>query len=322
MELLDRYLNAVRQWLPSEQQEDIIAELGEDIRSQIEERESAIGHKLDEAELAALLKERGHPMLMAGRYMPQRSLIGPVLYPVYLRVLRLVVLWVLIPVFILIVGPIVVTTAADPSLASVKTLWDLMMAAVFAVGIVTLIFAIIERHPIRELENWDPRRLPVLPLVKSLVDARPAPRAQPIAEIILSVVFTGLCLHVMWFRTAFDIGGVHIALAPVWRIAFWPILLIALAGVPLGWVSLVWPEQRRLRSGVRLAINGATLIVLTVLGSAGTWVTLTSSGIPAAELAEAAKWTDFGIRIGLGVAALITLGDSVREARRFIAARR
>ena len=98
--------------------------------------------------------------------------------------------------------------------------------------------------------------------------------------------------------------------------------LIALAGVPLGWVSLVWPEQRRLRSGVRLAINGATLIVLTVLGSAGTWVTLTSSGIPAAELAEAAKWTDFGIRIGLGVAALITLGDSVREARRFIAARR
>ncbi len=41
MELLDRYLQAVRFWLPRKQQDDIIAELGEDLRSQIQDRESS-----------------------------------------------------------------------------------------------------------------------------------------------------------------------------------------------------------------------------------------------------------------------------------------
>src|SRR5438309_9276370 len=36
MELLDRYLQAVRFWLPKAQQEDIIAELSSDLRSQID----------------------------------------------------------------------------------------------------------------------------------------------------------------------------------------------------------------------------------------------------------------------------------------------
>ena len=39
MELIDRYLQAVKFWLPETQKEDIIAELSEDIQSQIEEKE-------------------------------------------------------------------------------------------------------------------------------------------------------------------------------------------------------------------------------------------------------------------------------------------
>jgi hypothetical protein len=40
MELLDRYLQAVGFWLPQPQKRDIIAELSEDIHSQIEEKQS------------------------------------------------------------------------------------------------------------------------------------------------------------------------------------------------------------------------------------------------------------------------------------------
>ena len=75
MELLNRYLDAVRFWLPKAQQEDIIAELGEDLRSQIEDREAQLGHPLDEDGLAVILKQRGNPRLVASRYLPQRSLI-------------------------------------------------------------------------------------------------------------------------------------------------------------------------------------------------------------------------------------------------------
>jgi hypothetical protein len=37
MELIDRYLQAVKFWLPKQQKLDIIAELSEDIYAQIEE---------------------------------------------------------------------------------------------------------------------------------------------------------------------------------------------------------------------------------------------------------------------------------------------
>jgi len=42
MELLNRYLQAVGFWLPRKQKQDILAELSEDLRSQIEEQRSGI----------------------------------------------------------------------------------------------------------------------------------------------------------------------------------------------------------------------------------------------------------------------------------------
>src|SRR5260370_32357604 len=82
MELLDRYLQAVKFWLPKAQKQDIIAELSEDIRSQIEEKENELGRKLNEAEVEAILIQRGSPIVVANRYLPHRHCIGPFLFPV------------------------------------------------------------------------------------------------------------------------------------------------------------------------------------------------------------------------------------------------
>src|SRR5512136_1654661 len=97
MELLDRYLQAIKFWLPKAQQQDIISELSEDIRSQIEDLESASGRKLDEAELEALLKKRGNPLLVAGSYLPQKHLVGPAIFPFYKFVLKIVAYFYLLP---------------------------------------------------------------------------------------------------------------------------------------------------------------------------------------------------------------------------------
>jgi hypothetical protein len=112
-ELLERYLQAVRFWLPKAQQEDILAELSEDLRSQIEEKETELGRSLDETELGAILKKCGSPMRVASRFQPGQHLIGPAWFPVYRFVLKLVLLWVLIPVFALIVGPAIVLSSPD-----------------------------------------------------------------------------------------------------------------------------------------------------------------------------------------------------------------
>jgi hypothetical protein len=94
MEILDRYLQTVKSALPDAHRDDIVNELSEDIHSEIEEKESGLGRPLSEAELEAILKQHGHPLIVAGRYRQDqrsfslgRQLIGPVLFPFYAKVL-------------------------------------------------------------------------------------------------------------------------------------------------------------------------------------------------------------------------------------------
>jgi hypothetical protein len=313
MELVDRYLYAVRTGLPKGQQDDIIAELGEDLRSEIEDLESGLGRPVNEAEVVEILKQRGHPAKVAGRYLPQRYLIGPALFSIYLLVLKIVV-GILVPVFVFIVGPIAVATAAQPGPAVVRTLWDLAMSAVFSVGVITVVFAIIERYPVnvRPFEKWDPRRLPRVP--KSPPESRSTPRATAIAELAAGLV--GATLYVAWFRTAFDVGDVHIVLTPIWRTLYWPFLGGILGGVPKGWVGLMWPERTRLRFGIRVAFNAITVILAATLLNAGSWVDITASGVSATGIAEAVKWTNIGVEIFLVFIAVMAVGDAIPEGIR------
>ncbi len=55
MELIERYLQAVKFALPASQQDDIVKELRDSILSQIEEQESELGRRLSEGEQVELL---------------------------------------------------------------------------------------------------------------------------------------------------------------------------------------------------------------------------------------------------------------------------
>ncbi|HSK42347.1 MAG TPA: hypothetical protein VLA83_00510, partial [Candidatus Binatia bacterium] len=165
MELLDRYLQAVRFWLPRKQQDDIIAELGDDLRSQIEERESALGRPLNEDELVVLLKQAGNPLWVAGRYQKQQALIGPVLFPLYSFVLKIVALGYLVPWFLTwIVLTVFVPShpSTNPALTLIGRWGTLWTTTIIIFGTVTLAFAILERvqSAVSALQQWDPRKLP------------------------------------------------------------------------------------------------------------------------------------------------------------------
>jgi len=81
MELIQRYLQAVKFLLPRAQQDDIVKELSEDIRSRMEDKEAELARPLNEIDQAAILKQYGHPLIVASRYRqpPFQHLIGPVL---------------------------------------------------------------------------------------------------------------------------------------------------------------------------------------------------------------------------------------------------
>ncbi len=180
MEMIDRYLNAVGFWLPKKQKKDILAELEGDLKAEIEEREAGLGRKLVDAEVDEILKRRGAPILAAGRYLPQRSLIGPVLFPIYTFVLKIVLFFYLVPWFaVWLFAAVFIPSfrAAHPGpelLESLSTLWDIALSA-FAT--ITIGFAAAEwfRVPDRIAGKWAPRDLPKVRDVRKIPRSESAP---------------------------------------------------------------------------------------------------------------------------------------------------
>jgi hypothetical protein len=88
MDLLERYLQAVGQYLDLDTKEDMLAELRANLMGDMDARADQLGRSLTESEIAAILQAHGRPVLVAARYLPQRYLIGPALFLVYLFTLR------------------------------------------------------------------------------------------------------------------------------------------------------------------------------------------------------------------------------------------
>ncbi len=217
MDLLDRYLHAVRFWLPRAQQDDITAELAEDLHSQIEDQEAKLGRKLNEAEMEFILKHRGRPLLVANHYLPQQYLIGPLMFPVYKFVLTIVALCYLGAGVARVIG----LMSFDPRYRAAHSVarafldaWGSFWLAIFvAVGVVTIIFAVLERvqSKSRFLENWNPRKLP------PARDPNRIPRLNSTIDLAANLAFAVWWVADMWSTTIIDRGGVRIELAPVWK---------------------------------------------------------------------------------------------------------
>jgi hypothetical protein len=242
-ELVDRYLQAVRFWLPKghRQPGDLIAELGEDLRSQIEEKEAEAGHPLDEREVSAILKRCGSPMLVAGRLGPKQHLIGPTLFPIYWFVLKMVLLWILLPVFLLILAPVnMVRSGGDWATALANTLGNLWTGLFIAAGTVTLVFAVVERTGVHSAlaDKWDPLKLPPL--------QKPERRTSP-ARTACELVFT--CFGLMWLLLlprypALILGpaAAFLNVAPPWHIFYAPILALAVIALVRSGTILARPQ--------------------------------------------------------------------------------
>ena len=81
MNLLDRYLLAVKKYLPWKRQDDILAELRRTSNRSWRRRKAIwVGPSLP-TEMQDWVKHLGQPMVMAARYQPQRYLIGPTIFP-------------------------------------------------------------------------------------------------------------------------------------------------------------------------------------------------------------------------------------------------
>jgi hypothetical protein len=253
MELLDRYLQAVEFWLPKGQRRDIIAELSEDLRSQIEEKEGELGRKLNDAEVETILKHCGSPLVVASRYRPQQYLIGPTLFPIYRFVLAVFLIGCMVPRFLIWLGFLLLDPAHRGYL-HMENMWETVLFFTF---FITLAFAIVERSGVKleALEYWNPRKLP------PVRDPNRISRFGSLFEIAAAVVVNVWFVSIFWPRPAFDFYGARITPTPVWQRFFWGFLFLAAANVTLASVNLFRPYWTTLRASLRLVLNciGAVL---------------------------------------------------------------
>jgi hypothetical protein len=329
-ELLDRYLHAVSFWLPKKQQADIIAELSEDLRSQVEDKEAELRRPLDDDETMAILKRCGSPILVASRYRPQTSLIGPVLFPIYEFVLKLVLLWVLVPVFILIVGPALILSAADHAGAfftTIRTLWTtLFMTA----AVITLVFAALERTGTKlHLEDrWDKRSLPQLPK---------QPQLPSTTHTIFELVFA--LLGIVWLLAVphypfllFGPAAAFLQPAPLWNTFYGPLVVLAFLSLARHGIQVARPQWTWFPPTAQLFSTVVGLMVVKYLIDAaskplnGEWhpfVVLGSSIQPTVQLARVVGFVNASVLLamaatwlGLSIAAVIQAGQLVRHLRK------
>ena len=256
-------------FLPRAAQRDIITELSEDLRSRVEDKESALGRSLTEAEQESLVQELGHPALLAGRYGPRRHLIGAEMFPFYWLVLRLA-LGVGVAVHVAVAIMMFASGRTDQAIRQVTVV--LPLVAFLQFGIITIVFAMLDAYGglSRFSHQWSPRTL----AATAALAATPW-RPQPMLKLVFTV------LGAAWWLAAlrepfliFGPGAAVVGLAPIWRSLSVPILLLALADIALQVVGLVRPQWTRFRSLSRIALSGLGLVVLYLLARAGEWLVI------------------------------------------------
>ena len=262
MELLNRYLQAVKWWLPRDGQVDILRELSEDLHSQIEAKETELDRNLSDSEIAELLKRHGNPFLVASRFRTDQEWIGAPWLQLYQFVLKIVLLWVLSPILAIVYVP-AIAAARNPASALLSTSAHIWLA------IVTLGFGALRwlKPDLWSLKEWDPLRLP------SVRDPLKISRLGSALEVLFSLMFLSWWMdmpHVVLKNYAVT-SGVRWQTPTLWIHLhgdfYWLICEIIAGSIALSIVSFVYPTWTRTRMAVRSAIDGITAATMfLVLG--------------------------------------------------------
>lgn len=285
--ILDRYLTAVKFWLPKSQRDDIAAELAANLQSEIDDRAEALGRPLDEAEIAAFLKQHGPPIIVASRYRGEqrnvsfgRQLIGPIVFPFYWIALKVSLVLLLVPGFI---STVFLNGDGRSVSEFILAIGHVMGLALPTLLVVTAIFAVIDLN-MRQFgllekwsANWDPTKLPPPERQKKEVK-----RSSSIGGIIFtSVIILWWMRHASIPLLVITKAGTHIHFAPIVSSLYWPILIVTFVSLAQHWINLLEPGWRWLPPLTGVITSLAGLVIIYPLLKHPDLITITdAAGLP------------------------------------------
>ena len=315
MDLLERYLQAVRFFLPRHNLDDIVRELSENLISQMEDRGEELGRPLNEDECADIRRRHGHPMVVAGRYRTHQQLIGSLFLPIYLFALK-VGLGVAFIVTI-VIAMVAALLHGDVGRRFLEAMFQYPGRALMVFAWTTLGFAALDlaQSRLKLTHKWDPRALPKLVRHEERIS-----RANSLCELLAAVAMTIWLLFVP--QSPFLILGPAAAileLAPIWSLVYLPILAVTVGTAALGFVNFTRPFWTPARSLARLAIHTTTLIVCVVIMRSDSYL-LAKSAAALSDGVSMDRVVDIanrGVEIGIVVAVIINLVEIAREIHRW-----
>jgi hypothetical protein len=263
MNLIDRYVREIGRRLPQKSRADIEKEIRSALEDMLEDRSKKESRAVDDEMTVQVLKEYGKPEKVAASYLPERSLIGPQLFPTFWMVTQIVFI-VLTALAFVGLGINLFHAEAAPAEAGrivINSFTQYFGGLMSAFGNIVLVFALIQyfnpdlKFSDKTDDEWNPRDLP------DVADTNRISLAETIAEtvfLVLGMVLFNMYPEYIGIYNFTDKGSFFVPFLSQTFFSYMP------------WINLLWGLQIALNvwllQQMRWQIGSRLLYMLTKAG--------------------------------------------------------
>ena len=307
MQWIKRYLAAASPYLPSDQRDELLAELEADLQDQL-----AAAPEQDERQLVAAL---GHPAAWAQKFHANAGLISQNLLPLYWLVLRWTLMSLIVLFAVLTVADAIASGTFAPILRLIQLTADVISTFVWLFTAITLGFYLLEQQVerLQLLSRWRPEQLPPIQPGWALVS-----RSDAAFGLVANLIFAALLLGLV------PVTENLLLVSVLQHLPSLPLAVSLAAGLALAYSALhFWhclhPQWTPKTLVANMTLNICCLalvmaVILSLTGDAG------APGAPGGLTGLSELWTTrvrWGTQSILAGIALVCCYELVRDLRRY-----
>lgn len=258
MKMIENYISNVKHYLPDDIKEDITEELANSLYEQIEDKQQALGRKLDQQEQSQLLKSMGHPMRIAAAYLPNQELVSKDYFPAYKRALEYA-LAIVIGISILTALPHIFTDrSVIGSLFS--ALFNALDTVLYVFAWITIVFYLLQKWQVGldSIYAWSPENL------KSKSSKLSINRFEMLFEIVIYSLFLSWWNDLVSWPSdiLFENNLLPVSLSSEWQSIWLIVNIVVAASIILNVYKLIIAGWSKISLITDIALNLVSLGII------------------------------------------------------------